>query len=134
MRRSVLVFLLLILFAIVLLAQTRAAKPASQQRPSQTAASPEVNVEVVESFMRHTFGWNPDLKWQIAGIAPSPASDIVEVHVVMTTPQGQQPLTLFITPDKQWAINGELVPFGADPFARTRQQLVSGVKGPAKGP
>jgi protein-disulfide isomerase len=133
MRRLVFAFFILILLAVVLLAQTHPPQPAPQQR-SSGAATADVSAEVVDSFMRHTFGWNPDLKWQIAGIAPSPASGIVEVHLVMTTPQGQQPLALFITPDKQWAINGELVPFGADPFARTRQQLVSGVKGPAKGP
>ena len=118
----------------MLLAQTRGAKPAAPQKAStQTPAASEVTNEVVDSFMRHTFGWNPDMKWQIQGIVPSEANGIAEAHVIMTTPEGQQPLVLFITPDKRWAISGELVPFGADPYATTRLQLTSGAKGPAKG-
>jgi protein-disulfide isomerase len=135
MRRSVVVIFLISLLGVMLLAQTRGAKPTSTQKPStQPPASSEVTNEVVDSFMRHTFGWSPDMKWQIQGIVPSEANGITEAHLIMTTPEGQQPLVLFITPDKRWAISGELVPFGADPYATTRLQLTSGTKGPAKGP
>lgn len=84
--------------------------------------------------MQHTFGWNPELKWQVAGIGPSEAAGITEVNLNVNTPQGQQALVLFVTPDRRFAISGDMVPFGADPYASVRTLLSQRVNGPAKGP
>ena len=100
---------------------------------SGNAAGAPVTMDEVNSFMHHTFGWNPDLKWQVVNIGPAEAPGVTEVDITVNAAQGQQPLVLFITPDGGFAINGEMVPFGADPFAATRQ-LLSRAAGPAKGP
>jgi protein-disulfide isomerase len=39
---------------------------------------------------------------------------------------------IYITPDQKYAFTGELVPFGADPFAQTREQLAA-ANGPEHG-
>jgi protein-disulfide isomerase len=101
-----------------------AAKPASASAPT---------TDEVNSFMRHMFGYDPKLQWQVVRIAPSEASGMSEVLVSVKTDQGQQPLQLFITPDGKHAINGEMVPFAADPFAAARQVLAH-ANGPSKGP
>ena len=117
-------------------AKTPASRPVSgraEAAGSGDAAAPSVTMDEVNSFMQHTFGWNPDLKWQVMNIGPAEAPGITEVDITVTTGQGQQPLVLFITPDGRFAINGEMVPFGADPYAATRQVL-SRAAGPSKGP
>ena len=40
---------------------------------------------------------------------------------------------IYVTPDQKFAFTGEIVPFGADPFAITRQDLKA-ASGPSKGP
>src|SRR5436305_3420357 len=121
MSRSILPLFLLSICAVLLLfhpdagrAQVRANAPSSTaQHTPAPAAGRQISKDEVNSFMQQTFGWNPDLKWQVANIGPSEAPGITEADVSVTTPQGQQPLVLFITPDGRYAINGDLVPFGA---------------------
>ena len=78
------------------------------------------------------FGWNQELSWKVAEIKPSEASGIAQATVVFSTPKGQQVTRIYVTPDQKYAFTGDLVPFGADPFAKTRQELI-GVKGPTEG-
>lgn len=106
---------------------------AQAKTAAATPAGATVTKEEVDSFMHHTFGWNPDLKWQVGRIGPSAASGLTEANVMVETPQGQQTLLLFISPDGKYAINGDMVPFGADPYAAAREQLKS-ANGPSKGP
>ena len=79
------------------------------------------------------FGWNQDLSWKIADIKPSEAAGISQATVVFSTPKGQQVTRIYVTPDQKFAFTGDLVPFGADPFAGTRTEL-KGVDGPVHGP
>ncbi len=112
-------------------------KPAiSRTQPSAAPASaaPALPSEgTVNAFMTHMFGYDPNIKWQIASIKPSAAPGIAEVTVLLSNPQGQQATRLFITPDGEHALVGDMVPFGADPFA-TNQQLLQKASGPAQGP
>ena len=79
------------------------------------------------------FGWNQDLTWKIAEIKPSEAQGFSEVTALFNTPQGQQVFRIFVTPDEKFAVTGDMVPFGADPFAPARANLKS-ASGPVHGP
>jgi len=89
--------------------------------------------ETVEEFMRHTFGYDQNLKWQVKEIKPAVDPAMTEVTVLVNTPEGQQLFKLFVTPDGKNAISGEFVPFGANPFAPLRQLLDAKAKGPSRG-
>jgi protein-disulfide isomerase len=89
--------------------------------------------ETVNEFMHHTFGYDQDLKWKVVEIKPAPDPALAEVSIVMNTPQGQQGLKLYVTPDQKFAISGEFVPFGADPYAPIRNVLEEKAKGPWRG-
>jgi protein-disulfide isomerase len=52
----------------------------------------------------------------------------------MMTPQGPQRTTFYITEDSKYMIAGDLMPFGAKPFASMRETLAKGANGPARGP
>lgn len=86
----------------------------------------------VDSFLQQTFGYEPQVSWKIASIKP--VAGVVEVTVVLASPQGQQLSKFFVTPDGQHAITGEIIPFGAKPFAKDNAILDKGITGPERGP
>lgn len=115
-------------------AQT-AAKPSPSSKPasaSTTANSSLPSEATVNGFLKKMFGWNQELTWQVKEIKSSEAAGISQATIIFSTPKGQQVTRIYITPDQKYAFTGELVPFGADPFAQTREEL-GAVKGPVHG-
>jgi len=122
-------FIALLICAPAAMSQAQAgaapAKPgASTSLPSQAT---------VESFLKQMFGWNQDLTWKIAEIKPAEAAGFSEVTAVFNTPQGQQVFRIFVTPDQKFALTGDMVPFGAQPFVPALTQLKA-ASGPFHGP
>lgn len=111
-------------------AQTPAAIP---EKASSAGAATIPSDATFNEFLKKMFGWNPDLTWKVVEIKPSEASGISEATVVFSSPQGQQLQRIYVTADQKYAFSGEIIPFGADPFATTREQL-KGVNGPSHGP
>jgi len=54
--------------------------------------------------------------------------------VLITGLQGAQNAKFYVTEDGKHAMAGDLMPFGAKPFAPAEEALKKGVNGPAKGP
>jgi protein-disulfide isomerase len=131
--------LLTILIATLAAAQH---KPAPS-KPHPDAANAPVKTEApgtlpsedtVNAFMKSMFGHDPSVTWKIESIRPSHDPAIAEVSVLMSNAQGQQMATFFVTPGQHYAVTGEMIPFGADPFAPARAELEKAARGPARGP
>ena len=111
-------------FLLAAAALAQGAKPgANPQLPSE---------QTVNEFLRHMFGYDPALKWQIAKIDVSPEG-LPEVFVVLQNGPQSQTMRFYVTPDGKHAISGDMAPFAADPFASTRAVLAK-ADGPSKGP
>jgi len=106
------------------------AKPSTSASPSSASLPTEATMD---AFLKKMFGWNSELSWKVVEIKASEAPGISQATVVFSTPKGQQPTRIYVTPDQKYAFTGELVPFGADPFAAMRQELKA-VNGPTHGP
>jgi protein-disulfide isomerase len=123
---------------ILLLLQTLAGaqqEPAAPHAGSKTAAGTNLpSEETVDAFMHQWFGYDSSLTWKIVSIKPSEIEGLSEVNAVLSGAQGPQPLKLYVTPDGKHAVNGEIMPFGAHPFAADQKQLERGVTGPSLGP
>jgi len=104
-------------------------KPTSNTSASNSSLPSEATIN---GFLKQMFGWNSELSWKVADIRPSEAAGITEVVVVFSTPKGQQLSRIYVTSDQKHAFTGEIVPFGADPFIETRQEL-KGATGPSHG-
>lgn len=104
---------------------------AQQQKTAQSTKLP--SEATVNDFLKHMFGWNQNLAFKVAEIKPSEAPGIAQVTVVFNTPEGQAVQKIYVTSDEHFAFSGELVPFGADPFAPARADLKA-VNGPVHGP
>jgi protein-disulfide isomerase len=107
----------LLLFATAALAQTT-------NLPSE---------DTVKGFIEHMVGYDPAIKYQVTSIKPAEAPGFADVTVVLNNGQGEQVLNFFVSPDQHFAFMGQLMDFGADPFARYRN-LLQHADGPVRGP
>jgi protein-disulfide isomerase len=137
MKKLISVFLALSLGSSgVAQAKRRAtSKPAAVQ-PDAGAPNPKTvplpSQKTVELFMQRMFGQDVNIKWQILAINPSSIYNVADVVVGIGDPP--QVSHLYVMPDGEHAIVGDVVPFGADPFLSTRTKLQVRATGPAKGP
>ncbi len=113
-------------------ADTVHARPAQAAGPRSDAAIP--SEETVNAFMKKMFGNDAQMSWKVQSIAPAEDPGLAKVTVLMSSPQGQQMTAFYVTPDGKHAVVGDMIPFGADPFAAARSALQRGAKGPARGP
>lgn len=88
----------------------------------------------VESFMQHWFGYDSSITWKVAQIRPAEVPGFAEVVVGLEKAGQQQSMVLYVTPDEKYAFTGEIIPFGADPFAPARKELAASTTGIARGP
>jgi len=137
MPRTLLVLFLLSGAAIAQTKPAPPAKPAAKPAASTSAPAPQTGLpteDTVNSFLYQMFGHDPTVTWKVVEIRPSEAAGLAEISVVITNPQGSNLNKLYVTADGKHALTGEILPFGAKPFADAREKLEKGVNGPAKGP
>lgn len=118
-------------------APTAIADPLPRANPKLfTAASP--TVETVNAFLHQVWGFDANRVYRTMAIMPTAAPGVTKVIVYVTqkSPGAKiQAATFFVTPDGKHAIGeGSLVvPFGATPFAATRDLLRSRADGASRG-
>jgi protein-disulfide isomerase len=104
--------------------------------PANFTADKPTSAEV-EAFLKATWGYNPDLAWQVAAIAKTPVAGVSKVTVGIgqkSNPSQAGQLVFFALPDGQHIISqDEIVPFGARPFLGNRKILEAEASGPARG-
>jgi protein-disulfide isomerase len=133
MRNSHLLMFILLLAGAMATAQS----PAPTKPADNSTAGPRLNLPseaTVDSFMQQTFGYEAQVSWKIASIKPAPVPGLVQVDVVLATPQGQQASRFYVTADGEHAVVGDIIPFGAKPFDPTKKTLEKGISGPTRGP
>ncbi len=100
-----------------------------------TAASP--SREIVDAFLRVSWGYDTDRVWQVQAIEKTFAPGISKVTVLVaqkSDPQKQvATLTFYVTPDGKHLISTDVLPFGATPYADTRRILEERADGPSRG-
>jgi protein-disulfide isomerase len=139
MRRPIASFILP-LFVLVGLGfaqqQHKTENSVAAARPSTAAQTPAglPSEQTVNGFLQQTFGYDPSVSWKIFAIKPATAQGLAEVDVVLANQGGQQNTTFYVTSDGKHALIGDLIPFGAKPFAATHQELQKGVNGISRGP
>jgi protein-disulfide isomerase len=118
-----------------LLFSLASAQSVTADKPAASASAANIPSEAtVDSFLQQTFGYEKGLTWKISSIKPGPVAGLAEVLVVLATPQGQQLSRLYITPDGEHALIGDIIPFGAKPFEPALKTLEKGLTGPSRGP
>ena len=108
---------------------------AGQMFPFGGQAGVKPTNEQIDAFVRQMTAGSPGLNWSVLEVKPNALSNLTEVAVGITGPQGQRGAQRFwVTADGQHAVLGDPSPFGADPYAPARAQLAKGINGPSRGP
>jgi protein-disulfide isomerase len=134
LQRSRLLFIPLVFVALCAAQQKPASHPSATTHTAKSSADNLPSEEVVNEFLKQTFGYDSSLSWKVNNIKPSEAEGLAEVDVTISQPQGTQGLKFYVTPDGHHAVNGEVLPFGAHPYAPARSALEKGITGPSRGP
>ncbi|MFZ0662291.1 MAG: thioredoxin domain-containing protein [Acidobacteriaceae bacterium] len=93
----------------------------------------------VEAFLKEAWGYDPNRVWQVWAIEKTPAPGVSRVIVEVAQkndPQHQiASATFLVTPDNKHLIatNLDMLPFGAHPYAETREVLMQRANGPSRG-
>lgn len=120
--------------AILLLA-TAPTVAQKQKAPVGKSAAPAVAVLPTEAevneFLRRMFGYDVSLTWKVEAILPSDSPGVA--HVVATIGGQQRPIHLYVLPGGKFAVVGEPIPFGADPFGPVRSTLKARATGASRG-
>ncbi|HUS19795.1 MAG TPA: thioredoxin domain-containing protein [Terriglobales bacterium] len=113
-------------------AQTKKPMASAAKSTSATSSMP-TNADVSE-FLRRMFGYDPKLTWTIQGIVATEAPGVS--HVVAAVMVGGQlrPIHLYVLPGGKFAVVGDYIPYGRDPFATVRATLAAKANGAQRGP
>jgi protein-disulfide isomerase len=89
---------------------------------------------MAEAYFKRMFGYDPNLQVKVLSIGVSVIPELYEIAAVFITPEGQQGAHWFVSKDLKHAIAGDILPFGADPFAPDRAELAKSAFGAGTGP
>jgi protein-disulfide isomerase len=137
MLRHAKLFFITFLFAALAAAQQKPATRSTAAHHSDAKSStstPLPSEDVVNAFLKQTFGYDSAVSWKINHIRPSEAEGLAEVDVTLTSPQGTGGQKFYVTEDGQHALAGDILPFGAHPYDAAQKELEKGVNGPSRGP
>lgn len=123
------------IFIFLLMAGLGATQATDTKSADKSASSVNLPSEAtVDSFLKQTFGYEPQTTWKISSIKPAPAPGLAQVDVILASPQGQQVTRFYVTSDGEHAVIGDIIPFGPKPFEAMKNTLEKGIKGPSRGP
>jgi protein-disulfide isomerase len=87
------------------------AKPKPSDRESGTSLPSKATAD---AFLRHMFGYEPNVSWTITSIKPSEAPGIAEIDLTMKSAQNNGERRLFVLAGRKQVILGDMVPFPGD--------------------
>lgn len=132
--------------------QNQPSAPTAQQAPSAPAAQgtpqfppvEEANFDApsptradVESFLKTSWGYDPNRVWKVFAIQKTTAPGVSKVTILVAEKQGSQQianLTFFVTPDGRHLIAQDAVlDFGPHPYESNYRILEERANGPSRG-
>ncbi len=122
-------------FATACIAQTPAAPAADAPAAAQPAVSPEQArlLKSSEAFVRHFFGWGPDIDVTLGPVGPSAAADFYTVPIRVKLGDQTQTGEVYVSKDGKTLLRGEIYDMSTDPFAANREKFHADGN-PSKGP
>jgi protein-disulfide isomerase len=117
-----------------------AAAPAEPQFPPVSEANFDAPIPTkadVESFLKTSWGYDPNRVWEVYSILKTPAPNVSKVTILVAEKQSAQQiatLAFFVTPDGKHLIAQDAVlDFGPHPYANNYRVLQQRADGPSRG-
>jgi protein-disulfide isomerase len=110
---------------------THKGSPANQAVPNRASVEKMLPTKnEVQAALKRVFGYDPTTTWEIFDVRPSGIPGLADILVSINR---QDPVHIFYSAETQNAIPGQMMPFGANPYASIRIKLKA-ADGPAQGP
>jgi len=126
------IFSALLVFLIAGSAAGQAPAPPPAAQPSVSPEQAHL-LKASEEFVRHFFGWGPDVQVTLGPLGPSPAAEFYTVPIQVKVGEQTQTGEVFVSKDGKTLLRGELYDMNVDPFAANRAK-VHIENNPSKGP
>lgn len=123
--KSFVLVMALILPAVALIGQNAVA---GKKRPAAVQAKAPTPAEV-DAVLKRVYGYDPSIQWKVFLVRQSVVPGMSEVLLQLKGEFHH----LFLTADGHFAIDGDMQPFGTDPYAGMRERL-GAANGLARGP
>ena len=102
-------------------AASKPATPAPAAKPATAKPATALpTTDQVDAALKRTLGYDPGVTWQIYEIKPAAVPGLADVLFAINKQAAQH---IYLSPDAENAIIGEMIPFGANPFAPARAKL-----------
>ena len=130
--------LLLSLVMSAAVAQAQSSKPASTASPARAAtgtstASASPLSKKVEAYVRNLYALGPHYTVKVGEPHPTPISGMQSVSVEVSADGQSNNVTMFVSDDGRYLLQGDLSDMQADPFAKNRADMdLNGA--PSRGP
>ena len=104
-------------------------RPAS----AQAASNPSAIARRVEAYLRNVYALGPKFAVKIGEPQPSPVPGLRVLSVEISVEGQSNALTMYVSDDGRYLMQGELADMQADPFAKLRSQMDL-TSAPSRGP
>ena len=119
---------LLLVMALILPVVAPAGQRATASKKNAPASQTPTAADV-DAVLKRVYGYDPSIQWKIFLVRRSAVPGMNEVLLQLKGEFHH----LFLTADGHFAIDGDMLPFGPDPYAGMRERL-SMANGVARGP
>ena len=119
--------LVLALCSVVVWAQApKKAAPAKKSAPAAAAAENSgLNKKHLEAYVRHVYGWLPEVKVEIGEFAPSPVPGLMQTTVRASYQLQSQEKVFYVSSDGKNIIDGTVYPSDDHPFRANLKKLTT---------
>ncbi len=107
-------------------------RPAPGDKPAAEGASPAVERRI-EAYLRNVYALGPKFTVKIGEPQPSAVPGLRAVSVEISVEGQSNTLTMYVSDDGRYLMQGELADMQADPFAKMRSQMDLS-SAPSRGP
>jgi len=136
LQRSCAVLLGLSLVAALAAAPPQAAKKSAVKKSSGiTSSDPKsgLNKQHLEAYVRHLYGWLPEVKVEVGDYKPSAMPGLLQTNVRASYESASQDKVFLISRDGQHIIDGTVYDSGDNPFRENLKKITTGMQ-PSFGP
>jgi protein-disulfide isomerase len=110
-------------------------KPARAPRPAAkgpgAAAIGEksgLNKQHLEAYVRHLYGWPPDVKVDVADFTPSPIAGLLQTTVRATYQTESQDKVFYVSSDGKYVLDGSVYTASDNPFRAALSKLTTSLQ------
>lgn len=131
-----LVLMIVVVCHLSLLGTGQTTKPKKSAAPTSVTSAQVLEPDKfpsdvqVNEFFRRMFGYDSNATWKVHAIHATEVKGVAEI--IATIGEQQRAIRLLVLPGGKFAVPGDMIPFGSDPFKPVRK-LLSQATGAEKG-